>query len=75
MRNRPYKLYHGLYFVLQGSPTYAVSGVYTFLQWPKNESMQILIGPLWSKNAGPAALACGAYHVLQVVGVKLSFKP
>ena len=49
-----------------GSPIYTVFGVFNFLRWPKNESMQILIGPAWSKNAGPAALACGAYRVVQI---------
>ena len=54
------------YIVFQGSPIYTVFGVINFLKWPKNETMQILIGPAWSRNAGPAALACGAYRVLQV---------
>ena len=46
---------------------YTVLGVFSFLQWPKNESMQILIGPSWWRNAGPAALACGPWRVVQVV--------
>jgi hypothetical protein len=29
--------------------------------------MQVLIGPAWSRNAGPAALACGTWQVLQVI--------
>ena len=61
-----------LLLVLQGSPIYTVFSVFNFLQWPKNESMQILIGPAWSKNAGPAALACGAYRVLQVMRMMFS---
>ncbi|CAB4034323.1 Hypothetical predicted protein, partial [Paramuricea clavata] len=49
-----------------GSPIYSILGVFNFLQWPKNESIQVLIGPAWSRNAGPAALACGTWRVLQI---------
>ena len=46
-----------------------ILGVFKFLQWPKNESMQVLIGPAFSKNAGPAALACGQRGVIQVAQI------
>ncbi|XP_028407401.1 gamma-aminobutyric acid type B receptor subunit 2-like isoform X2 [Dendronephthya gigantea] len=48
------------------SPIYTVLGVFGFLQWPKNESIQVMIGPAWSKNAGPAAIASASWNVLQI---------
>ena len=53
-------------FFFKASPIYTNLGVFDFLKWPKNESMQVMIGPAWSRNAEASALACGAWRVVQV---------
>ena len=52
----------------KASPFYTTLGVLDFLKWPKNESMQVVIGPARARSIAASALACGAWRVVQVKG-------
>ena len=53
----------------KGSPTYAKFAVNSLLKWPRNESIQVLIGPAWSQTALPAALTIAPWRVVQVLNM------